>query len=198
MGDKTGMDCGGKTIRLYSVQSDVVYEIIQRDGVCFSKPEYVRKKYGESAAVFLEAYGWFSREAQKLVSRPSGSAYPYWAFEDRSSLEWTGGRLLTLMVPKEEAVLFDMYGWNRILQLKYMGETRDDERRFQEELEARGLREYDVMLTGFYPEQKALVEESWKRLFCHHEALRAGERFAGQSVQAGLWQIKREWIVKAE
>lgn len=31
------------TIRLYSFQTDVVYQVLKRDGVCYSKEEYVRK-----------------------------------------------------------------------------------------------------------------------------------------------------------
>lgn len=45
------------TIRLYSFQTDVVYQVLKRDGVCYSKEEYVRKKYKESAKVFINAYG---------------------------------------------------------------------------------------------------------------------------------------------
>ena len=51
------------TIRLYSFQTDVVYQVLKRDGVCYSKEEYVRKKYKESAKVFINAYGWFVKEA---------------------------------------------------------------------------------------------------------------------------------------
>ena len=41
------------TIRLYSFQTDVVYQVLKRDGVCYSKEEYVRKKYKESAKAGL-------------------------------------------------------------------------------------------------------------------------------------------------
>lgn len=57
------------TIRLYSFQTDVVYQVLKRDGVCYSKEEYVRKKYKESAKVFINAYGWFVKEAQHIVPK---------------------------------------------------------------------------------------------------------------------------------
>ena len=60
------------TIRLYSFQTDVVYQVLKRDGVCYSKEEYVRKKYKESAKVFINAYGWFVKEAQHIVPKPEG------------------------------------------------------------------------------------------------------------------------------
>lgn len=64
------------TIRLYSFQTDVVYQVLKRDGVCYSKEEYVRKKYKESAKVFINAYGWFVKEAQHIVPKPEGAEYP--------------------------------------------------------------------------------------------------------------------------
>ena len=73
------------TIRLYSFQTDVVYQVLKRDGVCYSKEEYVRKKYKESAKVFINAYGWFVKEAQHIVPKPEGAEYPYWAFVRRAN-----------------------------------------------------------------------------------------------------------------
>lgn len=78
------------TIRLYSFQTDVVYQVLKRDGVCYSKEEYVRKKYKESAKVFINAYGWFVKEAQHIVPKPEGAEYPYWAFTDLYNVDQTG------------------------------------------------------------------------------------------------------------
>ena len=35
-------------IMLYSSQAEIVLETLKRDGICFSRREYVKKKYGES------------------------------------------------------------------------------------------------------------------------------------------------------
>ena len=40
------------TITLYASQADPVIEAIERNGVCYSKEAYVRKKYQESAKIF--------------------------------------------------------------------------------------------------------------------------------------------------
>lgn len=68
------------TIRLYSAQADAVLQVLERDGVSFSKAEYVRGKYGESAPIFLTAYSWFVSRMEKIVPRPQGAEFPYWAF----------------------------------------------------------------------------------------------------------------------
>lgn len=190
------MDNTRDTITLYSAQADAVYDAIRRDGVCFSKAEYVRKKYGESGPIFLTAYHWFVKEAERLVPKPAGAEFPYWAFGALYNVETSGlCHVLTLRVPLDEVILFDMHDWSRIMQLKYMGENEQDEQAFSRDMEMRGLKETDIMLSNFYPEQKQKTLDSWHRLFRHHERLRMGNASGVSSVQAGLWRIKEDWIV---
>ena len=184
------------TITLYASQADPVIEAIERNGVCYSKEAYVRKKYQESAKIFTTAYSWFVREMEKYVKKPDGAEYPYWAFREAYNVDQSmGGNFLTLEVPLDEVLLFDMYDWNKILCLKYLGEDEADELAFQAYLKQRGVREMDAVLTGFYPELKQKIMGSWPRLFRHHEQIRAGEESGAKSVQAALWQSKKEWIV---
>lgn len=183
-------------LKLYTAQTEAVCGVLLRDGVCFSREEYVAKKYGETAPGFLTAYRWFAREAPRLVPRPEGAQLPYWAFADLYSVEASGpSRVLTLEVPRDQAVLFDLYDWNRVLQLGYLGEDEADTRAFRRELTLRGLREYDVMTGSFYPELRQAIEASWQRLFRRHAALLSGDRSGVGGVQAALWCIRKEWIV---
>ena len=184
-------------LTLYSAQAEPVYQAILRDGACYSRPEYVQSKYGESTHIFLTAYRWFVEQFPRYVPRPEGAQFPYWAFADLWSVDTSGpGRVLTLEVPADQAVLFDLYDWNRIVQLGYLGLDREEERRWRRELSLQGLREYDVMSTAFYPQQRQEILDSWQRLFRHHAALLAGDRTGVGGVQAGLWCIRREWIVQ--
>ena len=98
-------------------------------------------------------------------------------------------------MPKDEAVFFDMYDWNKIMQLRYMGEDEKDEKEFRKELSMCGLDETKIMLTDFYPDWKEKIYKSWDHLFRHHEAIKKGDLTGIGSVQAGLWQIKKEWIL---
>ena len=61
------------TIRLYSFQTDVVYQVLKRDGVCYSKEEYVRKNIRSLRRYLINAYGWFVKEAQHIVPKPEGA-----------------------------------------------------------------------------------------------------------------------------
>lgn len=188
----------GDVIRLYTSQTKPVLDAIEKDGFCLSKAAYVQNKYQESAKSFLLVYQWFAGKAAKLVPRPEGAELPYWAFEDIYSADASGqeDRILTLDVPKSQVILFDMYDWMKLMRLEYLGETEREEAEFKEQLHLCGLKEYDVMMSHFYPEWKNQILASWQRLFCHHSALLAGDRSGVGSVQAALWKIERAWIVR--
>lgn len=189
MGEKSN------TITLYTSQADLVLEVIGKNGVCYSKEAYVRQKYQESAKIFTTAYSWFTGEMQKYVKKPEEAEYPYWAFREAYNVDRSmGGNFLKLEVPVEEVLLFDMYDWNKILCLRYIGENEKDEKAFREELEACGIKEMEAMLTDFYPLQKQQIRKSWDRLMRYHEKLIQGEDGIVKNVQAGLWRIKKEWI----
>ena len=123
------MDCKRDKITLYSPQSSQVAEIIRREGVCFSRPEFISKKYGESAPLFLTVYSWFVREAAKIVPPPPGASFPYWAVADPKSVDRSaGGELLVLSVPADQVILFDLYDWNKILQLRPLTDDPQEEK----------------------------------------------------------------------
>lgn len=185
------------TIRLYSFQTDVVYQVLKRDGVCYSKEEYVRKKYksreGIYKCIWLVCKGG-AAYSSKTMKEPSIHTGP---FTDLYNVDQTGdGHVLTLDVPIGEAILFDMFDWTKIMQMHYIGENESEESAFSEELKNMGMSEFQIMTSNFYPEQKARIQESWKRLFGHQQAIEAGDNSGVHSVQAGLWCIKDEWIVK--
>ena len=189
------MDHSGDRLTLYAAQAAPVLAALARDGVCHSRAEYVQKKYGESAPVFLTAYHWFVQQLPRFVPKPEGAEFPYWAFRELYSLDQAGtAGVLKLQVPKEQAVLFAVEDWTKITQLRYIGKDAADERAFAKDLAARGLSWNQVMLTAFYPDLKQQIYDSWQRLFRYHEALLRGEDCGGIRVQASLWELRREWV----
>lgn len=191
------MDQANYSVMLYTAQRQPVLDALERDGVCFSQKSFIEQKYEESAPIFLAAYGWFAREAQQYCPKPDGAEYPYWVFPDLRSVErYDGERLLRLRVPIDEVIYFDMFDWHKILSLRYLGETDEEERRFRQQLTDYGVKQQsDVILTNFYPELKRQMQESWQRLFCHHEELKHGNRSNVNCPQAAVWCLKKEWLV---
>ena len=191
------MDTERGFVKLFSPQAEAVWQAVENEGTAFSRREYVIKKYEESAGVFLAAYDAYVREAERIVPRPDDEAYPYWAFASEDLVDRSGGlRVMRLRVPLEEAVFFDQYDWYKVLRLSYIGETDKDEEAFARGLEMRGIRDSsEAVLRPFYPDVKRQITESWKRLFRHDPAIRNGDTSGVRAVQAGLWQIKKEWLI---
>ena len=191
------MDTEHGFVKLFSPQAEAVWQAVENEGTAFSRREYVIKKYEESAGVFLAAYDAYVREAERIVPRPDERAYPYWAFASEDLVDRSGGlRVMRLRVPLEEAVFFDQYDWYKVLRLSYIGETDKDEEAFARGLEMRGIRDSsEAVLRPFYPDVKRQITESWKRLFRHDSAIRNGDTSGVRAVQAGLWQIKKEWLI---
>ena len=191
------MDTERGFVKLFSPQAEAVWQAVENEGTAFSRREYVIKKYEESAGVFLAAYDAYVREAEKIVPRPDDRAYPYWAFASEELVDRSGGlRVMQLRVPLEEAVFFDQYDWYKVLRLSYIGGTDKDEEAFARGLEMRGIRDSsEAVLRPFYPDVKRQITESWKRLFRHDSAIRNGDTSGVRAVQAGLWQIKKEWLI---
>lgn len=185
----------GEILKLYTNQSDAVLQTILHDGICFSKREFIHKKYGESAGVFLNAYEWLAQRMPNYVQKPEGAELPYWAFEELVNVDTSGdGHLLVLEVPRNEVLLFDMFKWIKILQMKYVGSDDDDESSFAKKMKAQGGDEFKVMATNFYPALKSEITNSWTRLFDDFDELMAVESSV-RAVQAALWCIKQSWIV---
>ena len=100
-------------------------------------------------------------------------------------------------------VVFDQYDWYKVLRLSYIGETPEEEKAFARELEKRGIRDAsDAVLRPFYPDIKRKITTSWNRLFRYDELIKrtvaAGDDMlipGVRAVQAGLWCIKKEWLI---
>ena len=191
------MDTERGFVKLFSPQAEAVWQAVENEGIAFSRREYVQNKYQESAAVFLTAYDAYVREAEKIVPRPDERAYPYWAFASEDLVDRSGGvRVMKLLMPSDEAVFFDQYEWYKVLRLSYIGETEADEQAFARGLEMRGIRDSsEAVLKPFYPDIKRQITDSWKRIFRHDAAIKSGDESGVRAVQAGLWCIKKEWLI---
>lgn len=192
------------SVILYSPQAEPVWDAALNEGTAYSRREYIYKKYEESAGIFLAAYDAYIREAEKLVSRPEPWTYPYWAFASMQQVDLSGGgRVMKLSVPVDQAVFFDAYDWYKVLRLSYIGDNDADEASFSQELQRRGIRDTsEVILKPFYPDLKRKVTDSWKKIFRHDDTIRKAlingevqEIDGVRAIQAGLWQIKKEWLI---
>ena len=180
-------------LTLYTAQAQVVMDVLERDGVSRVKMAYVDKKYESEAWVFKEAYSFFVQNAPRYVPKPEQAETAIWAYADE---KWVGAQpgswVLKLEVPRDQAVLFDLRAWNKILNLNYLGADEADNRRFEARLSSMGIQHStQAFSTPFYPQVKQEIRKSWQRLF---DTANSCPR---TYLQAGLWELCRDWIAEA-
>lgn len=187
------MNSAQDTITLYTAQAPIVMDTINKEGVYRVKTAYVDQKYGDEAWIFKQAYSFYAQNAMKYVPAPEGAESGIWVYADEI---WVGAQLgnwvLKMEVPKNQVVLFDLRVWNKILNLQYVPENDEDEARYDKRLQDMGIMHPSIAFSShFYPVVKQEIRESWKRLFG------SAKGCPRNYLEAGLWEIRREWVVEA-
>ncbi len=178
-------------ITVYAAQRPIVREILENEGVYHVKQRFIDKKYGESAWIFNEAYSFFRQHASKIVPMPEGAESAVWLYcDERMAVGGEDAEILKLSIPEEKLVFFDHRLWHRILNLKYIGKDEKDERAFEAELRSMGITDTTrVFSSGFYPQLRQQIKDSWLRLFDSADCDIV-------SRQAAAWELRKEWLLK--
>lgn len=201
------------TLRLWSIQPQEAWEILETEGVYRAKRECVESFWPE----FLNAYQWMIRQAEENgIHRPPSCIYPIWAWYrarglkgDRPDLRETGhlargekGVLLELEVERNRVLLSDFDLWHFVLNYWYLAADEADETLFEAEIEARGLNFFRQKPLPD-PDYHRRIEESWKRIFdldwFHHEdsAPEHPNPAEAKRIQAILWEVRRDDVKRA-
>lgn len=197
MGDKKRMGNRNKTIKLYTLQTNTVKDKLFSDGIVYSKREYVRNKYQESAEVFILVYDFLVKEMIKYIDKPVNAEYPYFHYMDLYNIEkYDNIKPLHVEVPLDEIVLFDYKTYTKVMTFKYLGEDEEEEKEFENEIEKQGLNYYKIMMSNFYVQYKNKIIDSWKNLFRYNEDFKKGDYTNKEMGIMGVsFCIKKEWIV---
>lgn len=190
------MDTKDNKIRLYTSQSLEVVKLLKEQNVCYVKKEYIEKKYQEVSGIFMEVYNWYISRAQNIVRKPECAKYPYWAFTKAEYAGlYPGYYLLTMEIPIDEVIFFKVEDWNKVLNLKYLDISEEDEKNHKDMLAKQNISiESDILTKPFYPYLKSKVKKSWDNLFKYNELIKSGV-MQKSVLQASLWELRKEWIV---
>lgn len=196
MGAERRMDYENHRIVLYSIQSSEVIGALKENGVHYAKTERIREKYDEVSKVFLSAYAWYKVNASLRLPRPPEAESAIWAYFNLKYIERAPEyAILKLSVPTDRAIFFRMEDWNKVLNLRFIGEDMEEERLFEKKLSRYGVKyEGDIYLQPFYPQLKQELIKSWNRLFRYNEVVRFGGVDIVPDVQAGMWELKADWV----
>ena len=185
---------------LWTVQPQSAWTDIRKTGVFRCQRE---KSFNLTKPDSLEKpYRWLmDRMREKIGPAPAGVDYPVWAwhtweFERRAPdpnsaafVKRTEAKvLLRLAVPAFQAVLTDFDAWQLLLQNAYVADAKTEEEYIR----------LEAWMEGLAPETLAReTEASWDRVFLI-DPVDSEWLTRGKYVQATFWEIRREYVKKAE
>ncbi len=196
MGVEKRMDNKHIYVTLYTMQSSDIVKQLKQNGFHSAKMQFIKEKYGEVSQVFVDAYNWYTYNAEKIVPRPHEAESAVWCYRNPKYIEMHSGyEILKLNVPAEKAVFFRMSDWNKRLNLRYIGKTPKDEDAYNKKLSEHGVDyEGNIYLTPFYPQLKSVLTKSWQNLFAYDTLVKEHGDLLFDDMQAGVWRLELEWV----
>jgi hypothetical protein len=177
-------------VKVWTAQAGIVIDTIENNGVYHVKRKFILEKYQQMSKLFLEPYDWFINRAAKMIQPPPGAEYSVWVYCDPVMISnyAPGDYIIEAEVPSDKIILFDQGKWHKILNLSYIPANAQDEERFKRAVKEYGLQhESKALTTGFYPQFRREIINSWDRLF--DDSIKLSDYRMG-----ALWEIRKEWI----
>lgn len=180
-------------VLLFTRQDERSLSMIERKGRFTNSRGNIEEKFEDISKFIIEPYNWFVKEAEKIVERPADVEYPIWCAVDRlGSLIPRGDTVLyVLEVPKEEIIYFDGMKWDFVLNEHYVPTDAEDLEKYQKDLKRKGIDNGYEFIRGtyahMYPLETKKVLDSRIKIFDINN-------WDIYSVQANIWEIKKEWI----
>ncbi len=185
----------GETYRLYTRQNDKTLLELRRSGRIINREVYVRLHFGDMAEHYLESYAWFTREAEKRVSRPEDVNASIWcSISAENCLPPIEGTVVYVLdVPRDRIIFFDEGKWDYVLNRMYLPADAEDAARWSAHMKELGVTSsYDLYrgrYGGMFPGEAERIRESWKRVFDI-------DNWTIFNVCGNIWEIREEWIVR--
>jgi hypothetical protein len=177
-----------------------VYDILMRDGIFICDPAKA------SEPMFFNAYDWLNEHLNNKDSKPDNVCYPVWAWyrydskEKKPDLRRLGygarGEKLVCMeleVPDDKVLLSDFDLWHFVLNDWWLDNAMFKEH-FTEDEYDRNQAWFDNLPKDEQGEEK---NRSWNIIF-NIEPFINDWIAKGQYVQAVFWELKKEYVQKAQ
>lgn len=177
-------------IRVWTKQHISVWKTLEETGIYHARSEGIFRN--EDAFLMRDAYRWLASHIPG--ERPQGAEFPIWLAFSRAGtmLPTPDTVLLELKIDPRLVTHINIAKWGTILNCAYIPADEADARRHRQLLRDWGTSDERACMTGFYPQIKREIVDSWARLF-------------DDSIQLGnpecyglIWEVRKEWVVKAE
>lgn len=198
---------------LWTIQDYAAYQKLTETGILLADEEYVFEK-----DYFEPVYRWLYEQMIKRIGYPlAGVKYPVWAW-----YQWDGKRKkpdmrksayaergkkvvrLTVKVEDKDVLLSDFDLYHSPLNYGYLSLTEEEDNYFDAEYKLLGFEYHDLQDCSIRtPEMLKLREKmkrSWERIFDINLEPNDWivESMDKKSIQATMWCIRKDQIIKAE
>lgn len=201
-------------MKIFSIQPRVVYDILCRDGIFLSQPQYaVGETTCTDSPTAQLSYGWLCDQmVRRGLARPSDDIFPIWAwhrylgshrakpdlrYADIKNYSRDGRKvLLSIDIPDTQVLLHDYYAWHYPLNYWYLAARRED-KRFEQRCKMAGCPLYaDAPLTS--DALHAELVASWETIFDLAKCRRLLRmKVSTQPVQATFWSLNANFVTEA-
>ncbi|MCH4890859.1 DUF3841 domain-containing protein [Acidaminobacter sp. JC074] len=179
-------------MRVWTRQHKDVLKVIEEKGVYRVDPKHINMKMEEYADYYKSLYKWYSKRAEKLVTKPDDITYPVWvSIDEEMQLQIVDDTVIFEMeIDESEIVITDLEKWGYVVNYFYLPRDEKDLKKHYSELERYSIAdESAIIMSGLgnhYPLLKRKIQSSWERLF---------EPYRLSTTRQGtIWEIKKEWI----
>lgn len=200
-------------MRLWTIQKYPAYQYMLKTDILAANEEYVFEK-----EFYAPVYAWlYNQMVNRIGEPPQGIKYPIWAW-----FQWEGKRSkpdmrrsghskpgekvvrLTIEVNEKDVLLADFDLYHYPLNYWYIPLNEDDDRKAEEKCPAlsfeQSIRREFILQPSKDPRFYEMMTKSWERIFdlSLEDDGWLFNKMDKKSIQATMWQIKREQILDVE
>lgn len=185
-------------MKLYSIQTIEAYNQLLENNILYC----LDNKY--IWPDFLKPYGWMMNQIElKIGKKEYKNQYPIWSWFQYSDSKkkrpdlrhscllekGTYGVRIEFEKPNNEILLSDFILWHHVLGYWFIPSNNLEEEYFDGLLKQNNLKFGDI--ENYTPEINNVIQNSWNKIFNLN-------KIENRSVQATIWNIKKEEIIKVD
>ena len=197
-------------MRLWTIQSPEVYEILKTKGVFHCDHNMLlAKRDPDVYNDITDAYAWIGKQmSQRIGEAPAGVVFPVWAWHTwdgqhkrpdmRLSMFtcflYVGDKvLMEIEIPDEQVLLSDKSRWEYVLSKSYFGNY--DGGLSEEEFDEVWEKDQKWLDSLTEAQRTEVIEKSWEKVFDVFP-LRKSDYYTTFDIQATIWELKLDQVVK--
>lgn len=176
--------------RVWTKQHIEVLKQLNATGRYVAKRKFVQNDLGDDAELMALVYDYLVKFHPHVDQKPVDAEVPIWLSFERDATMQLTRNFVILEFEIDEALItkVNIAKWGQMLNYGYIHKDEEDLAKHRELMKNYCVCDMEAVMSRFYPELRAEIIESWKRLYDDNVKL-------GSDASYGLvWEVKKEWL----